>query len=93
MIAVLLLVCIALGGACVRMVVDAIVDMRRPRTSRMHHAKNPRLLIWGVTGFIFSSVVMFASFPVEPALAIVGLSWVMGMMTAIAGKFKILGWD
>jgi hypothetical protein len=93
MVEVLLLTCIALGGACVRMVVDGIVDMRRPIARRVHHRENPRLLIWGVTGFLFSSVILFASFPVEPALAIVGLSWVMGMMTAIAGRFKILGWD
>jgi hypothetical protein len=93
MVAVLLLGCIALGGACVRMVVDAIVDVSRPKSRRIHHHKNPRLLIWGLTGFLFSGVIVLASFPLEPALAIVGLSWVMGMMTAIAGKFKILGWD
>jgi heme/copper-type cytochrome/quinol oxidase subunit 3 len=93
MIAVLLLVCVAVAGACVRMMIDGIADMRRPKTQRIHPRKNPRLLIWGMTGFLFSSVVIFAAFPLEPALALIGLSLVAGTMTAIAGKFKILGWD
>jgi hypothetical protein len=93
MIAVLLLVCIALSGFCVRLMIDAVVDIRRSPDQRLHHRKNPRFLIWGATGFLFSSLMLLVAFPLEPALALIGLSWVVGTMTAIAGKFKILGWE
>jgi hypothetical protein len=93
MIAVLLLVCIALSGFCVRLMIDAVVDIRRSPDQRLHHRKNPRFLIWGATGFLFSSMMLLVAFPLEPALALIGLSWVVGTMTAIAGKFKILGWE
>jgi hypothetical protein len=93
MLAVLLLGCIALSGFCVRLMIDGVVDMRRSREQRLHHHKNPRFLIWGVTGFMGSSLMLLLAFPLEPAIALIGLSWVVGTMTAIAGKFKILGWE
>jgi hypothetical protein len=90
MVAVFLLACIALSGASVRMLIDGIVDTCKPMKQRVHHSKNPRLLIWGATGFLFSGVMLVIGFPLAIAIALWGLGSASGIVTSILGRFKIL---
>ncbi|MCU0565022.1 MAG: hypothetical protein MUF49_00300 [Oculatellaceae cyanobacterium Prado106] len=93
MVAVLLLGCIALIGASIRMVTKAAIDLSHPKEDRLYRGKNPRFLIWGVTGYLVSVTIIFFAFPVEAAFALAAVASAMGIFTVVIEKLKILNLD
>jgi hypothetical protein len=89
MLAVLLLVCIAILSACIRVFIDALIDLTRPVAQRLHGQNYPRFFIWGIVGSLFCSVALYYGFPKETAIALIIASACVGLTTSVVSHLRI----